>query len=82
MKDEKKMEEEQNNYFSSTQNFKIIIAPPPTSLPDLETYFTPLSGREVIIYKDEADTAPVASQFPKLFFEKNEATGAVFTSSL
>ena len=76
------MEEEQNNYFSSTQNFKIIITPPPTSLPDLETYFTSVSGREVIIYKDEADTAPVASQFSKLFFEKNEATGAVFTSSL
>ena len=82
MKDEKKMEEEQNNYFSSNQIFKIIIAPPPTSLPDLETYFTSLSGREVIIYKYEADTAPVASQFSKLFFEKNEATGAVFTSSL
>ena len=46
------------------------MTPPPTSLPDLETYFTTLSGREVIIYKDEADTAPVASQFSKLFFEK------------
>ena len=76
------MEEEQNNYFSTTQIFKIIIAPPPTSLPYLETYLISLSGKEVIIYKDEADTAPVASQISKLFFEKNEATGAVFTSFL
>ena len=42
------MEKEQNNYFSSTLFFKIIIAPPPTPLPDLEPHLITLSGREYL----------------------------------
>ena len=48
------MEEEQNNYFSSSLIFKIVIAPPPTSLPDLEAYLASLSGREVKYFKNGA----------------------------
>ena len=57
-------------------------ASPPTSLNGKGSYSVPLSDVVITIYKDEADIAPIASQFPKLFFEKNEATGAVFASSL
>ena len=62
------MEKEQNNYFSSTIIFKIAIAPPPTSLPDLEAYLATLSGREVEYFKNGANADFLAPNFFKLFF--------------
>ena len=76
------MEEKPINYFSSLLNFEKRKASPPYSLSDKGRYADPLSDRGKIIYKDEEDTAPVASQFSKVFFEKSEATGAVFASSI
>ena len=76
------MEGKPINYFSSTLNFGKKKASPPYSLSDKGRYADPLSDRDKIIYKDKADTAPVASQFSRLFFEKNEATGVLSTSSL
>ena len=76
------MEEKPINYFSSPLNFGKKKASPPYSLSDKGRYIDPLSDREKIIYKEEAETAPTVSQFSKLFFEKSEATGAVSTSSL
>ena len=63
-------------------NFEKKKASPPCSLSDKGRYVDPLSDREKIIYKKEADTAPAAPHFSKLFFEKNEATGAVSASFL
>ena len=57
-------------------------ASPPTSIPDKGTYNVPLSDIVAIIYKDEADIAPSSSQFPQLFFVKNEDDGVVSASSL
>ena len=62
------MEEEQNNYFSSSLIFKIVIAPPPTSLPDLEAYLASLSGREVKYFKNGASVDLLAPDFPNSFF--------------
>ena len=76
------MEGKPINYFSSPLNFEKKKASHPYSLSDKGRYVDPLSDREKIIYKDEANIAPAASQFSKLFFEKNKATGAVSTSSL
>ena len=64
------MEEEQNNYFSSILIFKIIIAPPPNSLPDLEAYLTTLSGREVKYFKNGASVDFLAPHFQNDFFLK------------
>ena len=82
IKELEKMEGKPINYFSSTLNFGKKKASPPYSLSDKGRYVDPLSDREKIIYKEEADTAPTVSKFSKLFFEKNEATGALSTSSL
>ena len=76
------MEGKPINYFSSPLNFVKKKASPPYSLSDKGRYVDPLTDREKIIYKEEAETAPAVSQFSKLFFEKSEATGAVSTSSL
>ena len=57
------MEEEQNNYFSSTLIFKIIIAPPPTPLPDMETYPILLSGRGVKFFKNGVNVDLFAPNF-------------------
>ena len=78
----KKWRRSQINYFSSLLNFEKKKASPPYSLSDKGRYVGPLSDRGKIIYKKEADTAPAAPHFPKLFFEKNEATGAVSSSFL
>ena len=78
----KKWRRSQINYFSSLLNFEKKKASPPYSLSDNGRYVDPLSDREKIIYKKEAGTAPAAPQFSKLFFEKNEATGAVSSSFL
>ena len=61
------MEEEQNNYFSSTLSFEIIIAPPPSSLPDIGTYPTTLSGREVKVSKNGASMDLLAPNFSNDF---------------
>ena len=68
MKDEKKMEEEQNNYFSLTLIFKMVITPPPTSLPDLKTCLTILSGREVKYFKIGDNVDFFAPNFLNDFF--------------
>ena len=62
------MEKEQNNDFSSTIIFKIAIAPPPTSLPDLEAYLATLSGREVVYFKNGSRVDFLAPNFFNLFF--------------
>ena len=66
------MEEVQNNYFSSTLIFKTIIAPPSTSLPDLEISPATLSGRETKYFKIEASVDFLAPKFSNDFFEKQE----------
>ena len=67
------MEEEQNyNYFGSTLIFRIDIAPPPTSLPDLEIHLTKLSGREVIFFKNGTNVDFLSPDFPNGFFENQE----------
>ena len=62
------MEEEQNNYFSSTLIFKIVIAPLPTSLPDLEAYIGILSGRGIKYFQNGANADFLAPNFPNCFF--------------
>ena len=52
----------------------MVIAPPPTSLPDLEAYFTTLSGREVKWFKDGANVDLLAPNFLNYFFWKSEAS--------
>ena len=64
------MEEEQNNYFSSPLIFKIIIAPPPTPLPDMETYPILLSGRGVKFFKNGVNVDLFAPNFSNDFFWK------------
>ena len=76
------MEGKPINYFSSPLNFVKKKAYPPYSLSDKGRYVDPLSDREKIIYKEEAETSPGVSQFSKIFFEKSEATGVVSASSL
>ena len=66
------MEEEQNNCLNSTIIFKIVIAPPPTSLPDLETYLTTLSGREVKYFKNGTNVDFFAPNFSNDFFENQK----------
>ena len=66
------MEEEQNNYFSSTLIFKTIIAPPPTSLPDLKISPSTLSGREIKYFKTEVSADFLDHNFSNDFFEKQE----------
>ncbi len=63
------MEEELNNYFSSTLILKIVIAPPPTSLPVLKIYFATLSYREVKYFKNGLNEDFVVADFLKDFFE-------------
>ena len=75
------MEEKPINYFSSPLNF-VKKKASPYSLSDKGKYVDPLSDREKIIYKEEAETSPGVSQFSKIFFEKSEATGVVSASSL
>ena len=43
----------------------MAIAPPPTSLPDLEAYLATLSGREVEYFKNGASVDLLASDFQK-----------------
>ena len=79
------MEEEQNNYFSSPLIFKIIIAPPPTPQPDLETYLILLSGRGVKFLKNGANVDLFAPNFSNDFFWKlgaSKSTLAPFKKDL
>ena len=76
------MEEEQNNYFSSTLIFKMVIAPPPTSLPDLKTCLTILSGRVVKYFKNGASVDFFAPNFSNDFFWKSGASKSTLTSIL
>ena len=76
------MEGKPINYFSSPLNFVKKKASPPYSLSDKGRCVGPLSDREKIIYKEEAETSPGVSQFSKIFFEKSEVTGVVSASSL
>ena len=46
----------------------MVIAPPPTSLPDLEAYITTLSGRDVKEFKDGANVDLLAPNFLNYFF--------------
>ena len=68
----KKWRRNEINYFSSNLIFKIVIAPPPTSLPDLEIYLTTLSGREVKYFKNGTNVDFFAPNFSTDFFENQE----------
>ena len=68
----KKWRRSKINYFGSTLIFRIDIAPPPTSLPDLETHLTTLSGREVKFFKNGVNVDFVSPDFPNGFFENQE----------
>ena len=57
------MKEKPINYFSSILNFGKKKARSPYSLYDKGRYVDSLSDRAKIIYKEEAETAPVVSQF-------------------
>ena len=46
----------------------MVIAPPPTSLPDLEAYLATLSGREVVYFKNGERVDFLAPNFFNLFF--------------
>ena len=70
----KKWRRSKINYFSSNLIFKIVIAPPPTSLPDLEIYLTTLSGREVKFFKNGTNVDFFAPNFSTDFFENQEQT--------
>ena len=72
------MAEEQNNYFSSTLIFKIVKAPPPASLPDLEIYFSTLSGREVKYFKNGANVDLFVADYSKEFFGKSTTSKSTF----
>ena len=76
------MEGKQINYFSSTSNFGKQKASPPISPLDKGKPIDPLSYGEIKINKDGANTAPSASIFSKLFYEKIEADGAALAPSL
>ena len=44
------------------------MAPPPTSLPDLETHLTTFSGREVKFFKNGVNVDFLSPDFPNGFF--------------
>ena len=71
------MERKTNNNFGSFLLMEQYKASSPASLSDKGKYIIPISDKEVKIYKDGADTAPLCSFFSTLFFKKNEDNGAV-----
>ena len=76
------MERKTNNDFSSFLIIEQHESSSPASLSDKGKCIIPLSDKEVKIYKDGADTAPLPSFFSSLFFLKNEYHGAVSAPSL
>ena len=76
------MERKTNNNFSSFLIMEQHKASSPASLSDKGKYIIPISDKEVKIYKDGADTAPLSSFFLKNNGEKNEDNGAVSAPSL
>ena len=76
------MEWKTNNDFSSFLIIEQHESSSPASLSDKGKYIIPISDKEVKIYKDGADTAPLSSFFSPLFSKKNEDNGAVSAPSL
>ena len=76
------MERKPNNNFSSFLIIEQYKASSSASLSDKGKYIIPLSEKEVKIYKDWADIAPIPPFFSPLFLLKNEDNGAVSAPSL
>ena len=64
------MEGKPINYFSSPLNFVKKKASPPYFLSDKGRYVDPLSDREKIIYKEEAETSQEFLNFQRYFLKK------------
>ena len=76
------MERKTNNNFSSFLIMEQHKASSPASLSDKGKCIIPLSDKEVKIYKDGADTAPLSSFLKKNNRETNGDNGAISAQSL